>query len=240
MFIRRIALITLLVLIGSEAAVLGQRRGGGFRPPPPPPIRGGGVGGGGGAARPARPPGVPARPRTGAPTQRRPGQPGTAARGGAAGRGGAGSTGSSSRVVVPSPKSPEVAQARAAAKPRLDRLRERFNAKSTARTGAVAAKPPAGDEPRNQQERALLQAARDRELKGLNKSVGPRAPLAEAQRIASQHGGQPGDWMKMSGGTTTITATGQRVEVHYYKNVATGKVVGWTFTRQEAAPLPKP
>jgi hypothetical protein len=236
MSLRTVALVVILALTASEVVLLAQRRPP-PPPPPPPPIRSGGMSGGGGSK--PRAPGVPSRPRAGAPSPRRPapGQPGTAARGGAAGRSAA--AGSAPRVAVPAPRSPEVVQARAAAKPRLDRLRERFNARSTG-AGAVAAKPLGDVQPRNQQEQALLQAARDRELKGLNKPVGPRAPLAEAQRISGQHGGRPEDWMKMSGGTTTVTATGQRIEVHYFKNVATGKVVEWTFTRQQAAPQPNP
>ena len=223
MFARTISIVVVGMLIGSAVDLSAQRSRGGYRPPPV--IRGGG------SAGPARPPGAPSKPRTG-PTQRRqPGQPATAARGGAAG--------SAPRAVVPAPKSPEVAKARAAAKPRLDGLRQRLNAGATARAGA-GAKPPVADEaPRNLQERTLLQAARDRELKNLNKPIGGGpAPLADAQRMASVYGGRAQDWVRMSGGYVT-SANGQRVEVQYFKNISTGKVVEWKFERQVEASSPK-
>jgi RHS repeat-associated protein len=58
---------------------------------------------------------------------------------------------------------------------------------------------------------------------------GARAPLRDAPRLASQYGGNPGDWAKMAGESSSIhgvqTPGGDNFETHWYQNTGTGQVV---------------
>lgn len=54
--------------------------------------------------------------------------------------------------------------------------------------------------------------------------AGTGAALRDAPRLAAQHGGEAGDWAKVSGGNF-VAKDGAMVETHAYQNVKTGQVV---------------
>ncbi len=59
--------------------------------------------------------------------------------------------------------------------------------------------------------------------------AGTGTPLRDAQRLADQYGGNPGDWAKMGGESSDAhgvqTPGGNNFETHWYQNARTGQVV---------------
>ena len=54
--------------------------------------------------------------------------------------------------------------------------------------------------------------------------AGTRTPIRDAPRLVAQHGGRAADWAKVTSGTHKLSDL-TTIEVHGYRNVATGKVV---------------
>jgi RHS repeat-associated protein len=54
--------------------------------------------------------------------------------------------------------------------------------------------------------------------------AGARTPIRDVARLTSEYGGKPGDWAKVTSGTHKFSDL-TTIEVHGYRNVATGQVV---------------
>jgi hypothetical protein len=64
-------------------------------------------------------------------------------------------------------------------------------------------------------------------VRGVGEAIagaGSKKPIDDISRLVSQHGGQAGDWSKMSS-STYKAADGSTIETHWYKNTGTGENV---------------
>jgi hypothetical protein len=60
---------------------------------------------------------------------------------------------------------------------------------------------------------------------GGKRIAGPgSAPLEQADRLASQYGGKPENYEKITSGVIAQGSDGTKVQVHAYRNIETGKI----------------
>jgi hypothetical protein len=90
--------------------------------------------------------------------------------------------------------------------------------------------------PTNLQEQLLLQDAKAGN--GIQIQGGPLMRLGDAPRLVANYGGQPVDWVKMSS-TQTKVISGASVQVHWFRNIETGRNVEFKFKRTYPKIAPK-
>lgn len=106
-------------------------------------------------------------------------------------------------------------------------------------TGVPATAPPAVKEgpianeaPRNAKELLLLKETLAHHR--TNAIISNNPALADKPRLTAHYGGPESGWVKMKGPNWVIDFVG--TEIHYFKNLISGRVVEWKFARDPIEP----
>ncbi|MDY6806328.1 MAG: hypothetical protein SXA11_21330 [Cyanobacteriota bacterium] len=101
---------------------------------------------------------------------------------------------------------------------------------------------PIPDEiPSNLPEQILIQDAKTAATQMINCKViqgGPLLPLGDVPRLVANYGGKSEDWVKIVS-TQKASIYGAIVQVHWFKNTATGQSVEFKFKRTYPKTAPK-
>lgn len=92
--------------------------------------------------------------------------------------------------------------------------------------------PIANEEARNAKELLLLKETMAQH--GTNKIITYNSALRDKPRLTAHYGGPESGWVKMKGPNWVIDFVG--TEVHYFKNVISGRIVEWKFDRKPINP----